>query len=278
MKFYTTNDYKIIMDVIISKIIFPYTNAIDSCDDGKEHDFSQNEMYRKHVKPIQDWFKINTKIETADDHLKPINDVHLRYFCAEQQWIDLLCSEKTIQETFYSACAHGHIDVVQLLYQICPQINVQAATNDPFVAACLEGHIEVAKWLLKETVIDNIDKINYLFSFACESGHIEVAQWLKEKWPDINARFCNDDAFRFTCRNGHLNIAKWLKKIDPTINHKANNNQAFYWTCESGHLEVAKWLKENWPDIDHTILDNRALRWASEKGHKDVVNWLNSIN
>ena len=51
------------------------------------------------------------------------------------------------EEAFRETCCHGHIHILQWLYQIKPDINISARNDYAFRWACFKEHLDVAQWL-----------------------------------------------------------------------------------------------------------------------------------
>lgn len=55
------------------------------------------------------------------------------------------------------------------------------------------------------------------FINACYLGNLDTVLQLKNKFPNLNIRAKNDEAFRLACENGHVNIVSQLYSWDKYI-------------------------------------------------------------
>jgi ankyrin repeat protein len=139
----------------------------------------------------------------------------------DQQFID-----------FCLACYDGHLEIVQWLLSVNPDINISAENEYAFRCVCYRGHLEIARWLLSVNPNINISaETEYAFRWACSQGHLEIAQWLLSVNPNINISARDEWAFRSACEHKHLDVAQWLQTLKPylyVINYNENKSYKSY--------------------------------------------------
>jgi hypothetical protein len=123
-----------------------------------------------------------------------------------------------VEETFKFTCHHGHLDVAQWLYQMCPKMDISAHNESAFRLACQEGHLTIVEWLLqiKPTIHISIEN-DWAFQQACLNGHLNVAKYLFKHRPNI--LFANFDEEKrnklITNLKNNLkhDVVEWLNKV-----------------------------------------------------------------
>jgi len=168
---------------IITLIIFPYTSIISDCEktDEESFDYMSQTNFKKHYDPICKWFT-NNRLKNITDRLDPIDEIHLRYFCAEQQWIYLLCTTDSIQDVFYKSCKNGYLNIV--------------------------------KWINTLPCINSI-RFDIAFQKAFINGCSKITEWLEQNYPESTPNYWDESDYRHVCRlseaNGHYDIVKQIK-------------------------------------------------------------------
>jgi hypothetical protein len=91
---------------------------------------------------------------------------------------------------------------------------IEIKMEDIFIYSCKKGHLEVVEWLLEiRPNINDSPQNEIAFFYACVEGYLEVAKLLFQKNPKINIYANNNSTFIHVCQRGNLQIADWLYSI-----------------------------------------------------------------
>jgi len=150
---------------------------------------------------------------------------------------------------------HANIDILKLLYEIQPDINLSMGNEYCFRMACKYGDLNLANWLYKTKPNINVSILNdYCFRKACKYNcNIDLLNWLLKIKPDINISAVNEYAFRGACSYGSINIINYLLTIKKDINIEINNHISFRTVCNNYNLDIAELLVTLRPTIYEII-------------------------
>lgn len=121
-------------------------------------------------------------------------------------------------EILSSICAHGDIYVVQLLFQLFPELFLNISISSVFA------------------MVDGSDNFEYI-------------KWVYAQYPALNESYYNYKIFYRSCKNGNMEIAEWIFQMDPHVLDYINAAKLFYSLCISGELEIAKWIRVLFPQM-----------------------------
>jgi hypothetical protein len=131
--------------------------------------------------------------------------------------------------SFRAASAHGHLDIIRLLYKYDNSINISACQEDAFTTACNLGNLNIVKQLYEwNQNIDLSAKGNYSLKVASSRGYLEIVKQLLEWCPTIDV----EDAYKGAKTNKHIEIIKLLEPYyKSSINVEINNNNLMCNIC-----------------------------------------------
>tara|TARA_B100000073_G_scaffold347734_1_gene363098 strand:+ start:3926 stop:4660 length:735 start_codon:yes stop_codon:yes gene_type:complete len=144
--------------------------------------------------------------------------------CRQCNWEtikDILCEHKDIDlyDSFVSACAFGHVKLVEWLYFLQSSID-DGYHGNALICAASNGHIDTVKWLYNNfRYNDNI--IQYAFKKSCKSEKISVYKWFVLVRHDSIITDSNDfgyfdKQFRESCFRWEIELVEFLSKIFPS--------------------------------------------------------------
>ena len=180
---------------------------------------------------------------------------------------------------FWNCCPWGHINILQWLLTVKPDIDISENNEAPFRFACCNGYLEVAQWLLQMKPSINIsERDDYAFTWSCANGHLELAQWLYQVKPSINISAKNDCPFRMSCYYGHLEVAQWLLQIKPEINIGIYDHEVFriiFYVdiVPIKNLQIGLWLQSMYPCLYMLKLDLCGNVIEYKVRDKEEANW-----
>ena len=162
------------------------------------------------------------------------NDLFLAKDIFYNDSLDL--DEEYAEYAFQAACRRGHLNVMQWIYSVKPDVNISAYHDAPFRIACANGHLDVSKWLLSVNPNINISTHEEdAFESACCEGHLHVAQWLLSVKPDIMV----EDIFESACYEGQLPVVQFLLSVKPNMRVR---EEILGFIAQENRVEMAKWL------------------------------------
>lgn len=198
----------------------------------------------------------------ANGHLELVQLIHSR------------TSIDRYESTLALAAGHGHLDVVQWLFQNArpTTLSISFLSSTPLPdtreecavsEAAGNGHVEIVQWLHAQ-IADRERQLEYNIAHAAENGRLELVQWLVQnskpglrysldaaassgnlellQWLKANTEtFCSEHAINDAAANNHLHVLQWLHEHCAAPCTKASMDSA----ASNNHLCVVKWLHEN---------------------------------
>ncbi|KAJ5994204.1 hypothetical protein N7451_009928, partial [Penicillium sp. IBT 35674x] len=217
-----------------------------------------------------------TKINAAADH------DHLEIQKEPIQADNTDATTSSNMTSLYWATRDGHSEIVKLLLERGPNLNVQDKNGwTPINAASTSGHLDIVKQLLvKGADITITDKGGWTpLNSAAESGHLGIVNLLLDYGADVEAKnTAGMTALYSAACSGHPEVVKALlaKGADYTV----PNNHG--WTpinvaSSNGHTEVVRLLLSQ--DPLPSLTEVNAIGWtplnaASDIGHVEIVRML----
>ena len=188
------------------------------------------------------------------------------------------------QTPLHSACAHGNVDMVELL--LGHQAEIEHRDKDgmtPLLTAVKHGHVTVLKKLLHHgasvTVIDKEDRSPLYL--AAEYNQLKCLKtlvktnsidWLMRR----NDRWDNT-AIHIASSSGNLDIVIALIEAGAQIDNKNEDEQTpVHLAAKHGQLKVLKYIlgHDRYSVNDEDFESQTALHLASSGGHHDIVQEL----
>ena len=161
------------------------------------------------------------------------------------------------QTLMHFAVSAGHFDVVSLLLEQCPELDVNIPDEEgynPFMIACKDGYTELVKLLAQSGRVNVNLTSSYgytpLFVSSC-NGHVDVVQFLLS-YPFFNPPIDVNQAdhtgyvpLLIASRNGHVAVVKLLleQKSCDIIHASRYGSTALFWAEKNKHHEVVKAIK-----------------------------------
>lgn len=162
----------------------------------------------------------------------------------------------SLDKEFVNTCTLGDFEKIEKLLS---ENNFKLKTLEcGFNQACEKGHIDIIYLLLESNPNINISTENeYAFRWACHNGKLEVVKLLLEIKPEINISAENEWAFRFACHNynryvkndQHLLVADLLLKLKPEIDISTYDYAVFTYAIRCKHKEVLDFLTDKYPEL-----------------------------
>ncbi|CAG2210232.1 unnamed protein product [Mytilus edulis] len=172
------------------------------------------------------------------------------------------------------ACCYGHTDIVKLLLDKNPNVDLCDKYGcSPLYRASEEGQLDLVVLLLeKNPNIDLCDNDGYSplymaikllleknpnvdlcnkngwspLNTASDKGHTDIVKLLLEKDPNVD--LCDKDGFTpliSSCTNNHINIIQLLIKHKPDANAQTyDRGNALFFNAKDGNLEITQILLE----------------------------------
>ena len=175
-----------------------------------------------------------------------------------------------VEELFLIACGCGSLKVVDYLAN---NFDIDYANNNYYFRnACKNGYLELVELLLEKYPNINI-RINNdkAFRFACHNGHLAIVKLLLERCPNIFVNTNDCEAFRYACRNGHFEIVKFLSE-NYEIDINSENGEALVYACKNDNYDIITYLLDNYT-IDISIL-NRSFINVFENNNLKMCKYL----
>lgn len=199
------------------------------------------------------------------------------------------CTDVAGVTPVWSAAQGGHDEVIELLLNKSPDIDLEAESYDGSRAAIHQaaqnGHLKVVKLLVdRQAEPDPMDNngIMPLWSAVQQEYH-EIVELLLKKGakPDV----ASDDGTRLpihqAAQNGSLETVRVLieHKAEPAPEKYSFDRtipSPFFLACASGNLEIAKLLLSKGADIGFKMENSgkTALHAAAHGGKTDVTEFL----
>lgn len=169
-------------------------------------------------------------------------------------------------EKFYSLCTaslYGCIDIVKLLMENS-DFRLQGTIYEPLYSACAEGHIEIVQYLFLTQRIDIFECSpigRSLLHATCETfleneGHKSIINLLIQNQLEISKGDENGlSPLHLACDNGLISICKLLIENQADINMQDGENMTpLHVACQRKNSDVVEVLLENKADL--TLCDN----------------------
>lgn len=162
-------------------------------------------------------------------------------------------------QPFRIACHHNQVSIAKWLYYDIGDVNPSSYDNSAFCLSCTKGHLESIQFLTD--IIPNIQNqidIHYIFYRTSRNGHLYIMKFLYEKY---NIDHTNDEgcAFWMALANDKTNVAEWIYSlggidlesrwhIDHTFRYIKNTPRYM----KMLHWVVMKQLMERFSQLDTT--------------------------
>ncbi|VDI57185.1 Hypothetical predicted protein [Mytilus galloprovincialis] len=209
----------------------------------------------------------------------------------------------------HAACKRGYVDIVEILLQTNPDVNICNRFGEtPLQAACKGGHLYIIKILLQTNDVVNVP---YCFGetplyVACKGGNIALVKILLKNNACVNRISPSGDTpLHAACTGGHADIVELLLQNKASVSlHAAyhggltaiikdmllqnldnDNNfdeieifRALKIECKIGNIKLVELLlkKQNKLTINFCDIKNKKtlLHIACSRGHASIVKLL----
>lgn len=203
----------------------------------------------------------------------------------------------TKQDEFNQAILNNNI---KLFKQLLENKNVKADFdgNVAIQNAAKLGYTDIAIILLKDSNVNDKDRLNLALKNACENNHADIVKLLLDyiyhpneqtdsalniasykNYTEVVKVFINKPIFIDYCTynntlsnvstNGNITIIKLLLSMENFKNEDISYNEAIQEAAKEGHLDIVE-LLINDNRIDPSQNRNIASSWASIYGHYNI--------
>ena len=185
---------------------------------------------------------------------------------------------------FHLACQHGHLQVLEELYEKNRELidarAVDRTTSEHYASKF--GHHHIVKWLyplVKKTARIDEDGRTPLH-FACIEGHIDIAKYLimdtlldQVKATDTHGK----TALHYAIEYNRLALVECFSNLRDTFFEAEQSEESYLqYACRYGHVDIAKYLiQQQHVTVDHVKTDGwTALHVASRNNQLQIVELL----
>ncbi|KAM0514996.1 hypothetical protein ACHAPE_006318 [Trichoderma viride] len=191
--------------------------------------------------------------------------------------------KSTSGKNFHGAVANGHIDVVRVLLEDDPELNMDvtpAEEDSLFIRAVCTGDTDLVALL-----IENGAKVDYIdpkddftktaLSRACREGDLEMVKFLLKSEADVNYTGGESDSPLFTALYwNNVNVAKYLlKEMKPDVTWTAFDGMGMLQASFNNPEVLPDLLLKGLP-IDGTSVWGTALHMAARYGYLNTIKVL----
>lgn len=124
-------------------------------------------------------------------------------------------------QSFYGACAHGHLAVVQFLapYLTPEQMQNEYRDNDGVIdghfsdtlaVACRYGHLRVVQFLMGVLRRNFLEENTVFFAWACVSGNLQLVKFVLDHVPNKQRSSAWMEGIQYACRHQQSNTIAFL--------------------------------------------------------------------
>jgi ankyrin repeat protein len=122
---------------------------------------------------------------------------------------------------FHIAAAHGHLDIIQFLYQKGLNVNIEGGTfsTNALERAATKGNLDIVSYLINQDIKFDISEPdrNPLFA-AIYGGNLEIVKLLIENDINIYIKYSGENmkdmnAYKFALERGENEIAEYIKQM-----------------------------------------------------------------
>lgn len=163
---------------------------------------------------------------------------------------------------FYTACSHGHLEIVRLLLAD-PRINVSDEAD--------WSELDVVKLLLADGRADPSYRDNSAVVSAASRGDMDILNLLL-KHPRVDPSVRDNAAIRIAVKNRHFSAVCRLLR-DDRVDPSEDCNYCIRKASENGDHDIVRNLLRH-PNVDPSDTDNEALKLALARDHHKVVTLL----
>jgi len=206
------------------------------------------------------------------------NNLLLFNYCVSEYGKDIIT-----EDDFIYACNLGHLDIIEYMFEINPDLNFEYADQLGFKIACKKGYYDIVNFLIYiySNNKNNLIKDEEPFLIACDNGDIKLLNILIKKNFNIKDYYylnynikITEHCFINSCSRGNLNLAKWLYEYDPEINISKCDEKAFEKACYSGNINIIGWLLDIKPNINIRINNDEIFIMTTNLGELIVSDFL----
>ena len=192
------------------------------------------------------------------------------------------CKAQITYPLAVAVASHGHIDVLQWLCRVKPNLRVMLRRHlstdlTILVEAALNGHTQVLRFA--HTIRSIAPHIRALWQHAAKYGHTACCEWMYDLCPGLVSPSPLD--FVVACSNGHLALSKSLVYSALFNDNQPDRHlkQALIKTCTNGHLRMAEWLCKEFPGaFDYGPHWNPQFVELCKKGYMPCIQLMYSVH
>ncbi|KAJ3017836.1 UNVERIFIED_CONTAM: hypothetical protein HDU68_011450 [Siphonaria sp. JEL0065] len=178
---------------------------------------------------------------------------------------------KENNRTVRFAARLGHLDIVRLLVESNPKIDVSDRHNYAIYCSAATGSLEMVEYLLRHPKVDPSAEDNLAIQYAIQYNHIDVARRLLQD-PRVNPSRRNNMCIRSACDNGRYELVELLMS-DDRVDPSDLDNICIIQACEKGYDTIIRLLLTD-ERVDPAVRGDLPLREAAEFGNTRVVEIL----
>ena len=191
-----------------------------------------------------------------------------------------LLQDSFSRKPLYLACAHGRLQVGQMLFETGGRVEESRADGEGLLhAACYRDHVDILQWLARCGVDlnkQNKEQVTPLH-IACARGCLEAVRFLTF----AGARQDLKDGGKLAplhraCVEGQLEVVRFLvETLESTEASKYNGRTPLYVASKAGQLGVVNFLLSAGSDVNRlTRRGKTPLLTACANGQQEVVECL----
>ena len=185
-----------------------------------------------------------------------------------------------MEDAFIVACGRGDMQIIVLIIELRPNINIHAQQDKAFRESCAAGKKDVAMMLCDTGSVDIHACDDDAFGRAALNNHTEIVTWLHDKGDIKFGRYL----FRDVCLLGHRDMAEFLYRINKKeiTMHPKEFVQIIY----SGHTDVAAMVydlgkinirQSKYDMFSRNVDDDGLFIFACTNDMTDMVTWMLSV-
>ncbi|TMW60065.1 hypothetical protein Poli38472_000107 [Pythium oligandrum] len=199
------------------------------------------------------------------------------------EWLCVKGRAQPEEWTIQVACRADSVPLLRLLMERIPQLKVDfSSLGNRWCEACARGHLEVVQYLYEEFDVYR----DYAFEYAAGNGHKKVAEYLFGVNP-VKCRAISKETVVRTIYDGHVDVLEWVysvHKVDlVTVWHDAvvyyfktvslRDALAFPGTrtpkTDTGLRAVAQWALDRDEFWVHDL--QIVAKWAAQRCQVDIL-------